>query len=170
MYHSVTFYGTKTISQAEGIWSGRQSYIGRNQNVSYNTWTDWHLISASRPTIAHPEIETNYQDFEGYDGQLDYTEYVPGGIVYGDRVGALEFYVENDYEDWKTIRSKIIYALHGCKLRMRLVDDDPNYYYVGRFTFNDWKSEPGHSRVVINYQLEPYKYRVSDNTAVLDDL
>ena len=134
-----------------------------------NTWEDWHLIPSSRPTIAHPEITTDYQEVTGWNGTQDLTEYVPGGVIWGDRTGSIEFYVANDYEDWKVIRRKIISVIHGKRLKMRL-EEQPEYYYEGLFRFNDWKSEAQFSKVVIEYTLQPYKRRISNKTIVENDL
>ena len=133
-----------------------------------NTWEDWHLIPSSRPTIAHPEVENTIEEITGYDGGQDTTELIPGGVIWGDRTGNIEFYVMNGYEDWKAIRSKIISVVHGKRLKMRL-EEEPSCYYEGSFRFNDWKSEPQFSKVVIEYTLAPYKRRIQDKTIVEED-
>ena len=38
------------------------------------------------------------------------------------------------------------------------LEDDPNYYYYGRFFFKEWRSEANFSKVVIEYQVAPYRY------------
>ena len=170
MYYSITFFGPTTVTVPESIWLNDPDYpAGSIREVNANTWDDWHLIPSSRPTIAHPAIETNYQDVLGKDGIQDVTEYVPGEVVWGDRTGTLEFLVANDYEDWKKIREKIIYNIHGKSLKMKL-EEQPEYYYEGFFQFNDWRSEAQFSKVAIDYTLQPYKKLVSDDSIVTDDL
>ena len=150
MYYSIDF----------GDFDANENFVSQA-----NTWEDWHLIPSSRPTIAHPEIETNYEDIAGMDGGQDTTEYIPSGIVWGDRTGSIEFYVMNGYEDWKTIRSKIISVIHGKRLKM-VLEEQPECYYEGSFKLNDWRSEAQFSKVVIEYTLGPFKRLIADKSIV----
>jgi phage-related protein len=80
-----------------------------------------------------------------------------GRPTYSDRQGSFEFYVDNDYGDWASRRKEIAAFLDGRKLKMHL-EDDPNYYYEGRFYFKQWTPDASHSRVTIEYRLKPYRY------------
>ena len=55
---------------------------------------------------------------------------------------------------------------HGKELRC-ILDDDPLFFYQGRFAINQWKSMEGISTIAIDYNLDPYKYTLS-STADLD--
>ena len=134
-----------------------------------NVYEDWHLIPSSRPTIAMPGIETKFVTIPGMDGSLDLSEYLRNGRpAYGDRSGSFEFTVENDFDDgarneefWMTIYPKIVNTLHGKRFKMVLKEDDPDYYWEGRFTVD--KYDPGdgyHSVVSISYALKPFKRRI----------
>lgn len=125
-----------------------------------NTWTDWHLIPSTRPSIENPTIITKFVEIPGADGMLDLTDYLTGNPVYGQRQGSLSFIIDNDHEHWETIREKIVAELHGKRVKMRLMDD-PEYYYEGRFTVG--KVDPGadHSSISISYQLDPYKIKIN---------
>ena len=125
-----------------------------------NTWTDWHLIPSSRPSIEHPNVVTKFIEIPGADGMLDLTTFLSGKANYGQRNGSLSFYVDNDHENWETIRRNIVTTLHGKRMKMRLMDD-PDYYYDGRFSVGAWESGADHSGISISYQLEPYKLRIS---------
>jgi hypothetical protein len=131
MYHSITF-GDK------------------------NTWDDWHLFPSSRPVFNPPSPKVKYIDIPGGDGQLDLTESLRGDVNYGNREGSFEFIVDNGHEEWHQIYSKIMDYLHGQKMRAFL-EDDPDYYYEGRFFVNQWKSDPHYSKIVISYIVDPYK-------------
>lgn len=134
--------------------------ISGGRVVGKNTWEDWHLIPSSRPTVAQAGVSTSQMDIPGRkDGPINSTEFMTGKPVYGARSGSFEFYVDNDHEYWETIRMKIAAYLHGKKMKMCL-QDDPDYYYDGRFSLADWKSEENWSKVTINYALKPYKYRI----------
>lgn len=152
MYHSITF-GDGTLYPV--------GHPKQGQFAGANTWDDWHLIPSSRPTVVQAGVSTNFVDIPGRkDGPIDMSEYLTNGIVYTGRSGSFEFYVDNDHEYWETIRSKIVQYLHGKRMKMCL-EDDPNYYYEGRFSLSEWKSGSWFSSVIINYVVGPYKYRIT---------
>ena len=147
MYHSITF--------GDGSFDSKGKFLGKN------TWDDWHLIPSSRPVVAQAGVVTSFVDIPGRkDGPLDMSEYLTGKAVYGQRSGSFEFYVDNDHEYWETIRMKIAKYLHGQRMKMCL-EDDPAYYYEGRFSLNNFVSEAVCSKVTINYVVGPYKYMVA---------
>ncbi len=148
MYHSITFSTAKTIS-ADG------KLIGRN------TWDNWHLIPSVRPSVTQAPPTSVMVNIPGREeGPIDMSEYLTGAMQYGQRSGSFEFIVDNDHENWVTLLDTITSYLHGKKLYM-VLEDDPNYYYEGRFTLDQWKSESWNSKVVINYVVGPYKYRLN---------
>ena len=145
--HSITF-GDGTLDE-HGHFAG------------FNTWRDWHLIPATRPAVAEAGVSTNVVDIPGRrGGPIDMTEYLTGGVVYGARSGSFEFLVDNGHEYWETIRSKIVNSLHGKRMKMCL-EDDPAFYYEGRFTVGEWKSGETNSGVTINYAVGPYKFYIN---------
>jgi len=148
MYHSITF--------AKDIQVYPEGHEKAGRLMGTNTWDDWHLIPSSRPVIASPGVSAKFVEIPGRDGRIDMTEYLCGRPVFGARSGSFEFYVDNDHEYWETIRMKIANYLHGQRCYISL-EDDPRFYWEGRFTFNSWKSEATNSKVVIDYALEPYK-------------
>ena len=121
-----------------------------------NTWDDWHRVPTSRPTFNMPNVKTNYVDIPGGDGILDLTTVLAGRPVYGNRQGSFEFLVMNDYGEWHDRYSDIATYLHGKEFKA-ILDDDPEYYYEGRFSLNEWKSDKDWSRITINYNVGPYK-------------
>lgn len=141
--------------------------------VSINTYMTFDLVADGRPDVASPELKTTYVEIPGADGSLDYTE-VLNGRKYQNRQGSWEFYVLNDRytstlswsERWRNMMQK----LHGRKFeRIWLVDEGQiddrtneikqRWYYTGRIYVNEWKSDPQFSKVVLDYNLEPYKRR-----------
>lgn len=146
MYYSITFKtGTLTYPK--------------------NTWDDWHLVPTSRPLFAMPERKNHVIDIPGMDGSLDFSESLTLYPVYKNRKGTIEFYVMNGYQDWHELYSEIAnYFARFPKLRAYM-EEDPDNYYEGRFTLKEWKSEKDYSRVVIEYDVGPYKwYRTSSNS------
>ena len=133
---------------------------------SINTWDDWHLIPTSRPVFQQGSVKTVYIDIPGGDGQLDLTESLTGYPVFNNREGSLEFIVANGYRrSWAEGFSRFANWLHGKKLRV-VLDDDPEYFYEGRFSLNEWKSnnDGTWSNITIDYNLKPYKYSVYVST------
>lgn len=124
-----------------------------------NTWDDWHIVPSSRPLIAAPAVKTSYVNLPGGDGSLDLTEVLAGRPTYQRRTGSWEFIVMNDYGDWATRYSEIMAYLQGKQYRI-ILDDDPGFFYFGRLSVNEWRSEPYWSRIVINYNVDPYKRNV----------
>ena len=160
MYYADGTYYTEEHSVSFGdlyVPSG-QSYTAFN--VVANTWTDWHLIPSSRPAIAHPSIVTKFVENQGSDGMLDLTTYLTGRPVYSQRQGSLSFLIANGIESWVDIQDDMISVLHGKRLKMKL-EDDPGYYYEGRFTVGNLESGASNSAITISYQLDPYKRRIS---------
>lgn len=134
-----------------------------------NTWADWHLIPSSRPLVNPPNPRTSFIDIPGSDGSLDLTEAMIGRPTYTDRSGTWDFYVDNGYGSWSDRYSEIMGYLHGGKMTATL-EDDPMFYYEGRFAVNEWRSDPYYSRISINYNVGPYKlYSITDGDMWLWD-
>lgn len=137
MYHSVT-YGEK------------------------NTWDDWHLIPTSRPLFNPPGVKTSYLDIPGANGIIDLTESLTGYPVYENRTGSQEYIVSNDYKPWDVIYSEIMNYLHGQRMKA-VLEDDKAFYYEGRFSVNQWKSDKNWSLITIDYDVYPYKKELNSS-------
>lgn len=133
---------------------------------SMNTYTDWHLVPDGRPVIAMPEVRKNYVEVPGMSGSLDLSESLTGYPLYEKREGELKFHVLNGY-NWIDIYSKIAAYLHGKKHKM-VLEDDPNWYYEGRFHIVEWISnnDGTWSDITIGYNLDPYKKFHLDSTEI----
>lgn len=149
MYHSIIFGADKDNITSDG------------KLVGMNTWDNWHLIPSSRPSVVQAQPVLSMVEIPGREeGSIDLSEYLTGSIQYSQRNGNFEFIVDNDHENWITLLDRITTYLHGKKMYM-VLEDDPNYYYEGRFTLDQWASESWNSKVVINYVVGPYKYRLN---------
>ena len=153
-YHSMTFtYANE--------WDDTNKKHG-----TVNTWDDWHLVPTSRPVFQQPSTKTNYIEIPGSDGSLDLTEVLTGRPTYQNREGSIEFIVMNGYRSsWAGGHSRFANWLHGKKLRC-VLDDDPGYYYEGRFTIDEWTSnnDGTWSNITIGYNVDPYKYTIRKST------
>lgn len=127
-----------------------------------NTWADWCLFPSSRPVFDPPKPKTKFVDIPGADWQLDLSTVLTGDIAYGSREGSIEFIVDNGQlsnyraDHWSDLYSKILDYLHG-KFMKATLEDDPAFYYEGRFEVDKWKSDPHNSKITIKYNLRPYK-------------
>ena len=133
---------------------------------SINTWDDWHLIPTSRPVFQQGSTKTVYIDVPGADGHIDLTESLTGYPLYSNREGSLEFIVANGWRhSWAEGFSRFANWLHGKKLRV-ILDDDPEYFYEGRFQLNEWNSnnDGTWSNITIDYNLKPYKFSIYMST------
>lgn len=130
-------------------------------NIPYlqtiNTFNDWRIVPTSRPLVNPPPFKEDYTDIPGTYGSLDFSRARTGLPIYGNRTGSWEFVVLNDFRPWEQAYSEIQHTLHGKRCIVTL-EDDLDHYYVGNLTLNEWRSDPGWSRIVINYNLEPFKY------------
>lgn len=150
------------------------SLIFKDGTIVRNTWNNWHLIPSTRPVVAQPNPVYKYVDVPGRDGSLDFSDYLIGRPTYTDRSGSFSFYVANEdpstgqgFGNWASRKQDIAQFLDGRKLLKLTLEDDINYYYLGRFYMKDWQPGENFSMVVIEYRVKPYKYRESDNKAVI---
>jgi phage-related protein len=111
------------------------------------------ILSECSITPATPK--TNYIDIPGADGSLDLTEAL-GEVKYNDRTGKLVFSVlpTDDFEEKK---SEISNLLNGKKFKITL-DKDPDWYYQGRCSINDWKCDKRVGQITVDLKLQPFKY------------
>ena len=144
--HSITF-GDGTFNIDTGRLTGK------------NTWLDWHLIPASRPDVATPNYTQKMVVIPGHPGALDLSVYLTGNPIYENRTGSWDFIVDNYHESWVSIKNNVMSYLHGQRMKC-ILDDDPGYYYMGRFKVDSMRSDSSNSRITISYVLDPFIYRI----------
>ena len=128
-----------------------------------NTFREWHLVPKTRPVVNPPETRTEYSTIQNVDGILDFSESLDGTIHYGMRKGSWAFAVDHELNApilWNKIYDDIMREIHGRKVRVCL-QDDAGFYYQGRVFVNEWKSDKYWSEIVLDYELEPYKYTIN---------
>lgn len=125
-----------------------------------NTWTTWHLIPSTRPTVSQPDPVFKFVDIPGKQGKEDFSDFLLNGPQYGHRTGSWSFIVVPGFTDPAILRSNIANALHGKRLKIKL-QDDPNYYYEGRLNVGTLESGQQYSTITITYELDPYKKLIS---------
>ena len=153
MFHSITF----------------SKYDSTLILAGKNTWDDWMLAPSSRPVFNPPALKEHIIDIPGKDGVLDLSESLCGFPMYERREGTVEFYVINEYGSrkrvggWQDTYSTIMEFMHGRVLRA-ILEDDPNYFYKGRFFVQEWKSEKDYSMIIIGYKVDPYKWEIQTSS------
>lgn len=132
---------------------------------SKNTYDDWKIVPSERPVFVPPAQKTTYIDLPGADGSLDVSDTLTGYPLFEDREGSLNFYVLNDHDhyNWATTYSDIMSYLHGKQLHA-ILEDDPDWYYDGRFWVESWTPDAHHSKISIKYRVNPYKWSVITST------
>ena len=120
---------------------------------SYRTWG---LILKSRPDISPPVPKTKLIKVPGTNKVIDLTEKLTGEVKYEPRSIVCEFTVIGGRSQWPEVYSDILDEIHGQRMRI-IMDDDPNYYYIGRVEVDQWKSEKVTATIVITAEVEPYK-------------
>lgn len=151
--HSV-FFAEEPLFDSEG----HLKRIDENGDEvdAWNTYTDWHLVPTERPDVPSPQANFNLVSIPGVSGSLDLTDITPGGLTFGDRSGEWTFLIENGHEQYFSIVQRILAQLHGKRL-ICVLQDDPYYYYDGRFLV-DPHSGQNMSTIGIRFTLSPYKH------------
>lgn len=178
--HAMSFYRYGTSDNPVGTLVG-------------HTWKDWGLIPTVRPLVAPPEPKTSTIEINGADGIIDASESLTKWPLYNNRTGQWTFYV-TDYNDhsgivldnndaqildnvndpirdtvvssWQDMYTRLLNAIHG-KTLVVVLDDDPDYYYKGKFKIAQWVSsnDGSLSGVTISYDVFPYKLK-RNNTGI----
>ena len=160
-YHSIRFYyGEYTTKNVPYRIGDNSTTVADETEKFYDTWKDFHLIPAERPTVALPKTNSKLISIPGRRTPIDMTEYLTGHPTYGNRTGSWMFFVDTDFVEqnggWvafdKNLRSKFHSKVYKIILR-----DDPSYFYVGELTMSPWSTGQDRSSITISYNLYPYK-------------
>lgn len=127
---------------------------------NFHSFYEWGLI-LSEKEIRSPKPKTHEVDIAGGDGVLDYTEYF-GGVKYENRHLSFKFSKANIVPDgFLALFSVVQNSLHGKKVKV-VLDDDPDNYYIGRVSVNEWKANKRVGEITIDVDAEPYKYKAAE--------
>ena len=122
-----------------------------------NSYTDFGLILRPK-TRPFPTPKTNYVSIEGKDGDLDLTTSLTGDVKYENISYSLEFYLKDKRADWETTLLELSTYLHGKKMNLTF-SEDPDYYYIGRYTLNPLESDMNIGLLSVECILEPYRLK-----------
>ena len=125
---------------------------------NYHSYDDFSLI-LSQKTISAPSPKVESIEIPGGDGVLDLTDFF-GEVKYNNRELTFEFSCILPQEQFLDLFSQIQNAIHGRKMQI-VLDDDPEWYYIGRVTVPEWKTEKSIGKLTIECDCEPYKMKVA---------
>lgn len=123
---------------------------------NFDSWADFSLIR-SRKTIESPEPKYIKVEVEGADGDLDLTDFF-GDVKFQNRNIRFEFSTAVREREFLNLFSKIQNSLHGKKMKI-VLEEDSDFYYVGRISVNEWEADKNIGLVTIDCDCEPYKYK-----------
>lgn len=164
--------GHQTSSQTSYATTKPMQYVSPNSVIHsieivaddavYNTFENWALVPAERPSILPPTLKSKYVELPASDGILDYTELLLGKVPFGRRTGSWLFYTDLDKMaalgfTWDSLYYEIVSKIHGKECEITL-DDDSDFYYKGRLSVNRWRSSASFSEIQIDYNLDSYCY------------
>lgn len=128
---------------------------------SLHSFNNLHLI-LSQKTIGTPSPKREVIDVPGGDGVLDLTEFF-GAVKYNNRQLSFEFSTMVPQSQFMSLFSEVQNALHGKKMRI-ILDDDPEWFYMGRITVSEWKAEKNIGKLTIDCDCEPFKQSIYTTT------
>ena len=129
----------------------------------YHSYIDFGLILSSY-SIGDAKPKTELIDIPGSDGSLDLSEYF-GDVKYKNRKLSFTFSVIGRPSEFLQNYSHLQNLINGRKMKI-VLDDDPEFYHVGRVTVDEWKSKPRVGSITIDCDCEPYKYKLHETVVV----
>lgn len=124
---------------------------------TYHSYRAWGLLLKHMPVITQPKPKEKLVEVPGSDMVLDLTEALTGKVHYSQREIKCTFLTMASRSRWQKIHSDVMDAVHGKRLNI-VLDDDPDYYWLGRVYVGDPSSDKGAMTFDITATVEPYKY------------
>lgn len=120
-----------------------------------HSYEDLNLI-LSQVNFAPAFPKTVFVDIPGGDGSVDLTEAL-GEVKFQDRTHEFLFTVlpQDDFEEKKRAVSNL---LNGAKMKITYTKD-PNYYWLGRCSVDQYASDKNIHQIVVKAVVAPYKYK-----------
>lgn len=129
------------------------------QGVSFDnkhSYRTWKLLMKSKPVISPPTPKTKLIQVPGTNTVIDLTEALTGEVKYEPRTIRCVFCVIGGRQKWADVYSAVLNEIHGKRMKI-VMDDDPNYYYIGRVAVSQWDSDEASATIVVTADVEPYK-------------
>lgn len=120
-----------------------------------HSYNDFGLVLSSKE-ISLPAAKLKTVEVPGADGVIDLTDVLVDDVKYENRTLSFTFTVIDPLASWAAVLSEVTNYLHGRKFQI-VMDWDRNYYYEGRCTVNQFKTNKRTATIVIDCDCEPYK-------------
>ena len=130
----------------------------------------WDLdLILSGVEIPPASPKETFVDIPGADGSVDMTE-AHGEVKYADRTGAKFTFHMNPAGDlsedaWEAKKKEISNRLNGQRCNITL-DKDPDYYYQGRCTVDEYLSDKRIRQIVVTARVRPYKFKQEETVRI----
>jgi phage-related protein len=128
-----------------------------------HSYDDLNLV-LSEVNIPPATAKTNYVDIPGGDGSVDLTEAL-GEVKYQDRGCKFTFTVfpSDNFEEKKMQVSNL---LNGRRFKIT-VDKDPDYYWTGRCSIDEYSSDKNLHKIVVGAVVAPYKLKQNQTEVIV---
>lgn len=123
----------------------------------FHSFYDMNLILNSKQ-IGAPAVKKKEVEIPGADGTLDLTEWF-GLVHYQSRTLSFTFTTAEPRFELLNVFSDVQNLLHGKRVRVTL-DDDPDFYYIGRASLSPFKIDKVLGVFSVDVDCKPYKYKI----------
>ncbi len=120
-----------------------------------HSYEDLHVV-LSKVNIPPATAKTNFVDIPGGNGSVDLTEAL-GEVKFNDRECTFTFTVF-PCDDFEEKKREISNLLNGKRCRI-VLDKDPDFYWDGRCSVNEYESDRNIHKVVVKAVVAPYKLK-----------
>ena len=96
------------------------------------------------------------------DGKLNLSESL-GEVKYNNRTLKFTFESIEKITDWQAKMKDISSFLHGQKMKISIWSD-PDFYYIGRCSIDEYNSNARLGKIVISCDCKPFKYKQNITT------
>lgn len=128
---------------------------------------DLHLIQQA-VDVQPAEPKLNLIEIPGADGAKDLSTHPAGRVVYNDRKITWTFALYPG-DIWAEKHRKVSGALNGKYCQITL-DNDPDYYYLGRLVVKSYKVDNQLRQITIEASCRPYMLRQAETVVRVTNL
>lgn len=131
----------------------------------YHTAADWGMLLTNKD-IEPPKAKTKTISIEGRDGDIDLTETL-GAVRYDSRKLSFKFLlIDGTYQERLDTIANVLQYVHGKRMTV-LLDDDKDFYFVGRCRVTTAQSNASIGEVAIEVEADPYRLKVVDTVRAI---
>lgn len=125
------------------------------KGTSFHSYRNYQLY-LTKKEIGKAEPKVELLDVPGADEPLDFTEFF-GDVKYKNRKLKFTFSVKLTAL-FDAVFSQLQNDLNGKKCKI-ILDDDPQFYYIGRVTISELKTDKRIGEITVECDCNPYKLK-----------